>query len=281
MKKNSLKLTYLVLLMMTMGLMLVGCAKSQNNSTEATGIFSWKSEALTDDNMVNILKELNVNQVYQFLSRSDSNQDIAQFVNNMGQAGIVTYALYGEREWALDPTGSKMCEMIERTNAINAELGEHKLKGIVFDVEPYLLDEWKSKSSSVMASYVKAAKAAYENRGDLEIMLCIPYHFDSKGLEKELEQLVAECCDGILVMNYYRDKEEKHISDEADICKKYNKKIYTIYEMRPNDDMTTYYNLGVKAAYDNYVSLRESLGNKDLGIAYHDYKTIKGVLEGE
>lgn len=281
-----------VILVMSVLLMVSGCAKEQRNKSNSDrGIFSWKSDALMDENMINNLQKLKINQVYQFISKSTAPEELEEFLTRMSNAKIDVYALYGEREWALDPSGSKMCEMIERVKIINNDLKEKdkeicKIKGIIFDVEPYLLDEWQKDSQNVMESFVKATKCAYETKEDLQIMLCVPYYYDTKGFNNELELLVAECCDGILVMNYYRDKEEKHISDEIKICNIYNKNIYTIYEMKPRDDaqvedVNTYYSLGIKAVEDNFMSLQKSFSDTNLGIAYHDYKAIKEVIEGE
>lgn len=287
MKKKSQRIVVLIsaILLIAFTVVILGFAKEKKSANNSpVGLFSWKSEALNDPDVFTVADKLRINQLYQFISRSNNTEDVERFVNNVVSAGIDFYALYGEREWALDPTGSKMCEMIDRVNEMNRVFKEHgksSIKGIVFDVEPYLLDEWDKDSKAVMDSFVKAAKAAYTKRGNLKIMLCIPYYYDTKGFTKELETLIADCCDGVMVMNYYRGKEENHIAGEVNICKKYKKDIISIYELRPTDEQITYYNLGIDAVKNNFKSLQKTYKAVNLGIAYHDYKSVKEVIGRE
>lgn len=287
MKKKSQRIVVLIsaILLIAFTVVILGFAKEKKSANNSpVGLFSWKSEALNDPDVFTVADKLRINQLYQFISRSNNTEDVERFVNNVVNAGMDFYALYGEREWALDPTGSKMCEMIDRVNEMNKSFDKKsnaKIKGIVFDVEPYLLDEWERDSKAVMDSFVAAAKAAYAKRGKLQILLCIPYYYDTKGFSKELEALIAGGCDGVLVMNYYRGKEEKHIADEVGICQKYKKSITNIYELRPTDEQITYYNLGIDAVKNNFKSLQKTYKAVNLGIAYHDYKSVKEVIGRE
>lgn len=283
-----------IMLCMLLGCcMVTSCHRTEVKNT--VGLFSWKSEALTDEDFLEVAQSIQATEVYQAISKSTDKAVISDYLSKLSESGIAVYALYGEREWALDSDGTKMCEMISRVQQMNQQFLENEeisqenaphFKGIVFDVEPYLLKEWKADSQAVMNSFVQGLHKAYETKGNLEVYICIPYYYDTKGLEEGLDNLIADCCDGVLVMNYYRDKEEKHILKEYELCKKYQKKIVTIYEMRRADDsgreeISTYHDLGIEAVLHNYKTVRESLSDYEMGLAYHDYNGIKEVLHYE
>ena len=156
----------------------------------------------------------------------------------------------------------------------------------MFDVEPYTLDEWDKNPDKVMNSFVSGMTEAYALAKDygLEVIVCIPFHYDNKGQQKGLEELIKNGCDSIAVMNYYRGAEIKNIATEIELAQKYGKGIITIYELQKADghgvkEINTYYNSGLAALKKSYASLLEAYPEQTISMAYHDYRALKEVLK--
>lgn len=128
---------------------------------------------------------------------------------------------------------------------------------------------------------------AYQHieKTNLKLILCIPYYFDDLGFSSCLEELVTDACDGLAIMNYYRNNEAKHISYEVSLCRKYDKQCINIYEfLEPGrhelKDINTYYHQGIEAAKNSFNSLQQEFGN-ELGLSFHDYETVRRLADNE
>ncbi|MGP6139289.1 hypothetical protein [Jeotgalibaca sp. A127] len=179
----------------------------------------------------------------------------------------------GEPEWALDPT--VLVSIVHKAGQFD---------GIVVDVEPYLLEEFKMNPKKVMSIFVASMRKVYQvaKTKRLAFILCVPYFYDTLGFEQELEELIKDCCDGLMVMNYYRGKELEHIQTEAHLCRKYGKTLSTVYELQPPGrydlkDENTYYNVGIEAAYDNFKKLKQVI--PQIGVSFHEFRYFKELSQ--
>ncbi|MCR1839178.1 hypothetical protein [Murimonas intestini] len=254
-------------------------------------LFSWKKDVFEDkrENLFKTMDRQGLSVLYQAFP-SEPDMDILQiFLEDAGNHGIGVYYLSGDPQWSLDESGQNQIRKIEAAAEINKCLTrEAALKGIVFDIEPYLLDEWKDNKTEIMDSFVSGMKAAYTEAGKhgLKVILCIPYYYDSSGLEKQLETMISSCCDGVAVMNYYRGKEIEHISTEAEMAEKYGKELVNIYEMQPPGEhglveMNTYFNEGIEKMKENFRELRNKYRKQPVSMALHDYEALREAMEIE
>lgn len=271
----------------------------------AAGLFSWSAETVnkTDGELFKLMKEQGLTVLYQNISSKNSRQEqMSVFVESAMNEGITVYYLTGDASWGLDPDGDRLCEAVKDAVAYNRRIKRKflarreadrkqwstipQLAGIVFDVEPYTLKEWDENPGKVMDSFVSGMKEAYALAQDygLEVIVCIPFHYDNKGQQKGLEELIKNGCDSIAVMNYYRGAEVENIATEAALTKKYDKELINIYELQKADgssvkEINTYYNSGLAALERSYQSVLEAYPNQTISIAYHDYKALKEVLK--
>lgn len=265
--------------------LLSGCGAAGRPSSDA-GLFSWKDDALQQqEQLFGLMEEQRLNVLYQHFSGDAEQQSIAAFLQQAAEQDIAVYYLTGDPLWALQEDADSLCSELERVLELNQSQGGQGLKGVVFDVEPYLLDEWEEdRAQDVMDAFVKCMKTAYERAATLglEVVLCIPYFFDTKGFEAELETLIGYCCDQVAVMNYYREKEIEHIETEAALARAYDKGLITIYELKPpgSHDLTernTYYQEGLQAVADNFAQMKSAFPEQELSMALHDYKALEEV----
>ncbi len=218
------------------------------------------------------------------------------------ERGITVYQLTGDPSWALDAEGARLCEAVEEAAAYNRRVERKflslreedgkawdavpRLAGIVFDVEPYLLDAWDEDPGKVMDSFVSGMKRAYAlaKENSLEVVLCIPWFYDTQGLTKGLRRLVRDCCDSVLVMNYYRGAEISHIAAEAELAAAHGKGLITAYELQKADgqqvlEANTYYSEGLDAVRENFTALQAAY--QGISMALHDYRALEEVLADE
>lgn len=259
---------------------------------EGRALFSWSSYEVTEGRteLFQTMEKLKLNALYQHFSTELQQEDIEQFLLDAADKEIKISLLTGDASWALDKEAENMIHTIERVVQINSNLDEReRIKSIVFDVEPYLLEEWDEETSEeIMDNFVRGAKIAYNkaNENELEVIVCIPYYYDKIGHSKQLEELIRLGSDSIAVMNYYKNKEANHIKEEVALADKYGKTVINIYELQAPgqyglEDENTYYNDGVAAIEKNFTNIKEEYYGKDIIIAFHEYNALKEVLERE
>lgn len=153
---------------------------------------------------------------------------------------------------------------------------------------PYLLDEWDEDADALMRSFASAAQCAYERARQLglEMILCVPYYYDTTGHASALETLISSACDRVAVMNYYREDEARHIETEAAYAQAYGKGLIHIYELQPPGEhglqaINTYYGLGADALRQSFRALRWAYPQLALDMALHDAEALAEVMDNE
>lgn len=235
------------------------------------------------------MKSYKLNTIHQYFSSKLGQYDIENFLLAAESEGIQVNLLEGEPEWALDKEGRSMVETIDKVANINSSLKkEVRIKTVIFDIEPYLLEEWDKESrKEIMNSWIAGLSRAYEyaRAKDLGVIICIPYYYDKMGLTKELEDLIISS-DGIAIMNYLKGKELKNIEKEVELAKKYEKQVTNIYELKaPGShglkDKNTYHKEGIEAIEENFKAIEKELNYEKLDIGIHEYNALKEVIENE
>ena len=266
-------------------------SQANGNAKECDrAMYSWDHDFiyLADEPMLQKVMEITkCNILYQEVSPDASVEDVAAFLQRRGEKGQTVYYLCGNASWAIEKDAASMLREVERAIAYNKAAGEHKFVGIQFDVEPYCLMDFEENADKYMAQYIKNSKLAYEaaHEAGLLVEICIPYWWESSyGYYDELEDLIANACDSVAVMNYYKkDKEAYHIEHEVALCKKYNKRIINITETIPPGlhgltENNTYYHDGIDAIEEMWNTLDGYFQYDKMGYAFHWMEVIIEML---
>jgi len=118
-------------------------------------------------------------------------------MRNADRLDIGVWALSGHPAWAADPRAARRW-----TRAVARIEG---IAGIVLDVEPYLLDEWKTNRRKTTKGYLRMLRAARKGAGDLPLMVAVPFWFDHDSYRTRAGTLaarVARRVDALVVMAY-------------------------------------------------------------------------------
>lgn len=276
-------------LLLVLNFSIAGLSYSQEN-LETRSLFSWKSSEIREgrEEMFQTMQEMNLNTVYQHFSRRLKQEEIETYLLEAESKNIEVSFMDGSSKWALEENAEHAIKSIERVIEINKNLHTSKgIKSIIFDIEPYTLKEWNTSTrEEIMEKFVSGMKHAYNKAKDnnIEIIICIPYYYDTMGLSLQLEELIEKGCDKVAIMNYYKKREAKHIQQEVEFANKYGKEVINIYELKAPGthgliEKNTYHNDGIKAVEESFINIKRDLPNKDISIAFHDYRAVKEVLD--
>lgn len=246
------------------------------------GVFSW--DHLADEEDVKCLVSNNITEIYQYIKPEYSDEEIVHFLGRMSDKGIDVYILDGEPAWSYKENFRYAESVIDRIVYINNYVSRReRIIGVVYDIEPYVLDKWHSTPKLIMDEYIENIKALRDKikrrSYNIEMCICVPYSFDLMGYEEHLYSLI-DSSDQVFVLNYNKANEIEDIRTEMEISSELGKRIVTVYELQPGllsqtNNSVTYYKDGlgaIKTSYDNM--LRAYEGNK-LGIAYHTLNYLK------
>ena len=253
-------------------------------------MYSWDHDFIypeKEELLEKVMELTDCNIIYQEFEPDADASDVTDFLKRRTERGQKVYYLCGNADWAVEDGAVSMIHEAERAAFYDEAAGEYGFAGIQYDVEPYCLLDFDDNAVEYMKKYVENSKLAYKAAHDLNLSveICIPYWWESAyGFNDELEDLIANACDSVAVMNYYKEgTEAEHIEDEVSLCRKYGKRIVNITETIPPGlhDLTesnTYYNDGLDAIETMWASLDEHFDYDGLGFAFHWLDVIIELL---
>ena len=124
-----------------------------------TSLFSWEEEYILpemEEEVEKVMERLGCNVVYQQIPSDAQEAEVLDYLKRRGEKGQLVYYLAGASEWGLQENAVSMLEAVKNTAEWNRKAGEGKgFTGIVWDVEPYLLDGWEDNREEYMQQYVE------------------------------------------------------------------------------------------------------------------------------
>lgn len=250
-----------------------------------SSVFSWSEDQVAStgkSDLYELTDVLGISSVYQYFgSKTYGTYDMKSFISGFSVKDKDVYYLTGNPFWALEGRSKSMNAELDKIYDYNRLVpDDQKLNGVIFDVEPYLNDQWDTDKNYVMNRYLYNMKRTYSYAQELGIymIICIPYWFDNN-YHSILESLVSSACDEIAVMNYYRNREIANIENEVVLAEKYDKRITCIIEMQEpvsNEltDANTYYEMGFAVIWRVWRQISYHFKYEGLTFSYHYYKPL-------
>ncbi len=249
-------------------------------------VFSWDAAVLEGEaraELIDTMQTNNIETVYQWLSRKQTDETYEDFAAALAAEGREVYALTGDPSWYTHSNLPDLYEAIDRV----ANLSSYS--GIVLDVEPHVLDDYKENRSAIMAEYTEVMQAAYAYAAqkELKVILCIPAHWDDLS---ELEVLVSTACDALCVMNYFVGSEYDTILQEAAYAQQYDRELIHISELQPVGvhgitERNTYHGESLAVLHETWVQLErrfsEKLPTLSFSFSYHNYQSLLEMTAAE
>jgi len=255
--------------------------EQSTNYVSNKGIFSWKktqcSEEMRDDTYYWIDK-LQINEIYQANIFRLTLSETKDFVTDLKvNKNVSIYDLTGDPSWYNKP--EEFIKRIDRVKKYNDTVAsESKVKGVVFDVEPWVLGDgnWSQ------IEYANTIKTAYKyaKTVGVEMIMVIPFW-----LEPVNAEVIIQNSDKTIVMNYNIKAPVKFIKEEIEIAKKNNKKISTAAETKKIDTeygvdaSTTYYYVGVDRLKQDWKDIYNTYKYDKLEFSLHDFNSVKKFIK--
>ena len=215
---------------------------------KGNSMYSWQDFPMMDANIdatIQTLKELNVTTLYHSFLESDfTNGNAARIVSKMSLNGIQVYHMMGSPAWytSKDYVVPDIDKVYNYNNSVQS--ASELITGIVFDIEPYLLDEFLNDQIAGFIQYSDTMIdiSNYMRARDLKTVIAIPFWYDVYTTDNvsftEDENARARVAFGNLmksvdmtsVMNYTKDGMVENIRGEVEIAKEYNANIESIIE---------------------------------------------------
>ena len=259
------------------------------------GLYSWKDETLFSNNtlLANTINVLNITELYQSI-------DIEYFENNANlisesintvksntNTDLKVYYLNGDPSWyaKYDSIKSRIDYVLNfnANNAYNATID-----GIVLDIEPWT--DSSIKETDWSATYLNTISQVYNycQANSIELQLAIPYWLDTNSMFENYPDFyknVIDNCDTIQIMNFNKSGAVNNIKNEIKYAISKNKKVVSIAECNPVNDehgvteSITFYNDGIDAVHESWLSIYNTYEYNNLCFAYHDfYNAITGWI---
>lgn len=231
-------------------------------------LYSWNMSATTPmqrEKLYASLKQLKITTLYQEFSTEYLSTGNSEFIAELNNHGVEVYHLCGDPSWALDFHAEHFILEIDKVLVFN-RMRKNSIKGIVFDVEPYIADNYTLHDLYQYVLNLKKAYA-YAQSNQLYMVAAIPYWLEQKDTQL-LPEIIQNGCDEVSVMNYYITKTREHIAEEIHLARQAGKWINTIYEL----------NFEQKDTFDSLEQIHADFNNmyhyyeyNKLRIAYHHF----------
>ncbi len=176
----------------------------------------WRKETVLDANerqkLLEFAQEKRLTELYVAIADDYEAPDglaaLGDLVRRAGESHIELFWVCGDPSWALSARHVRALSVIEWAVRMNDLLGKQSLpaiRSVQYDVEPYLLSEWKASPGAVepqYASLLAKLRDATQSAG-FELWLDVPFWFEERTFQgTSLGQLALRSSDGIIIMAY-------------------------------------------------------------------------------
>lgn len=278
----------MVVLLSTLAGVCIAAAACTGKNEAGKGMFEWSEERIDSPlEARELAKKMSVDRWYQEFPEELDKEKTSDFVRTMKESKVTVYALVGSVEWGFEEDGESLISSINTICEYNESVDEEEqIAGIMADIEPYTSDRWKREPEKYMDIYVKGMKNAYKTAREkgLTMIVCIPRHYDDRGLTKQLEELIEGGCDEVAVMDYECGNEVEKIRTEAGFAKKYKKPLHCILEFQEvgkhglTEDKT-YHNKGLDEAARAWDTVDTAFKDIDIIRDYHWSQPVLEIME--
>lgn len=269
------KIIILGVILFSITLCILFTPKKEEKAKEHSILYSWNSSAWNEkkDHLIEVIEERNITDLYQEFTTSFLEKKEDHFIKLLKEKKVDVFQLVGHPSWGTKEGEEKVLKEIDKVVEFNQNV-ENKIKGIVFDIEPYQDYEPDTFDEKALEEYVHVIENAYfyAQQQDLMFVICIPTWYDkvSTSLLREL----LKNTDRIEVMNYVVKDTIPNIKNEIQYAKEWKKEITTIYQVNFNyekekDKEGDGIFLSYKKMIEDFNQIKKEYSYDKLWIGYH------------
>ncbi len=254
------------------------------------GTWIWDSRLIErdPDKIIGFASDNNVTSVYLQIDPDIAPAIYQDFIRSATEKRINVEALAGRPDWASKSKQDQIKKFIVWVQNYNASVTpEERFAGLHFDIEPYLLPEWKTGNKAMLASWMDNMRLIeQETKGSgLKITLDVPFWLNTvkvPGTEYSFSAWLLEKFDCLVIMDYRNFALGRNgivengnaIMREASTL---NKQVIVAVETAKNveSDRTSFYAKGIEAMEKELQAAHQKLTRHSsyAGFAIHEYKS--------
>lgn len=280
--------------------------------------FDWISTPDARDELLSFCEESGYNLILmQVHLDKDSDpmvfrdpEGMRALVVDAAERGIAVEALDGAKNMALEENWPRTLQILDAVLTFNETLPDDaKLAGMHYDIEPYIMPEWKEGGEKrmkimqdLLAFYVQA-KAEMKKRAPGMVLACdIPFWYDHKiepddncvlefnGETKNLHKHIQDLCDYVGIMSYRRaatgsNSVVYHVESELAYAEEIGKFVTPALETIELKDVPqiTFYGLPAEDFWDAHAEVIETLKDRPGfgGMLTHCYRGMRDMVMAE
>jgi hypothetical protein len=263
---------------------------TNGTSTLQQGTWIWDATIIkTDqDQILQFARDNQLTAIYLQIDKDIPQPVYQNFIRRAKEKQIKVEALDGRPQWAFTYNQKQIKDFVSWVKTYNATVGsEERFEGLHFDIEPYVLAEWKTNNKLVIENWMENIRfIERETKGSgLKITLDIPFWLHLVKIPDSNYSLSAwllEKVDTVVIMDYRNVAlgndgivaNAHTILREASTLKK---KVIVAVETAPSSEgaLTTFYSLSTGAMKAELQIAKEKLSHYSSyeGFAIHDYKS--------
>ncbi|MEF2964521.1 hypothetical protein V3851_01655 [Paenibacillus sp. M1] len=188
------------------------------SATYAKATWLWDTKLIQQhsEDIVAFAKKQGVKIIFLQIGGDVKEESYREFIRKASSSGMEVHALNGKPEWALGEHREEADAFLEWVESYNENSDpEERFTGIQFDVEPYLLKDWKNDQAAVVEQWAENAGNWIEKgkEGGLEVGAAVPFWLDGidyAGPDGEipLNRWMVDTFDYVAIMAY-RDEADR------------------------------------------------------------------------
>jgi hypothetical protein len=187
---------------------LVNVTTSEHREPKATWI--WDSEIIEteQEKILKFAVDHRLTAIYLHIDKDVTPSVYQSFIRRANEKGIQVEALAGKPSWAKTYNRALIQQFISWVQQYNATVDpKEKFQGLHFDIEPYILDEWRTNPRQVTQNWMEAMRfIESEAKGaGLPVTLDVPfwiYTIKISDTNEVLSTWLLEKFDRVVLMDY-------------------------------------------------------------------------------
>ncbi|MFC4305320.1 copper amine oxidase N-terminal domain-containing protein [Cohnella boryungensis] len=260
------------------------------------GTWIWDASLIEKerDRILSFASKQDVTAIYLHVNRDIAPAVYEDFVRRATERQIRVEALAGRPEWALTTNRDPIKSFIAWTLQYNASVGEEaRFGGLHFDIEPYLLADWRTDSKRILEQWIHNLRwIEQEAEGSgLKMTMDVPYWLHEVKVpdtDYSMSAWLLEKFDCLVIMDYRNHALGKNgIVDNAQVILReasaLNKQVIVAVETAKSleGDRVSFYAKSVEYMEQELQTAHGELFRyaSYAGMAIHDYRSWAAMVE--
>ncbi|MBU5444863.1 copper amine oxidase N-terminal domain-containing protein [Paenibacillus sp. MSJ-34] len=257
-------------------------------TAKAKGTWIWNSSLIETepDNVLRFAADNGVTNLYLQIDTDMASKTYAEFIRRAQERQIQVEALAGRPDWAYRSKREQMRKLIGWVGKYNASVAANeRFEGLHFDIEPYLLPEWKTDRNALLEQWMDNARwIEQETKGSgLTVTFDVPFWLHTVKIPEtdySFSAWLLEKFDRLVIMDYRNVALGKDgIVENADAIMReastLRKQVIVAVETAQNSesDRASFYSMSVEAMEKELQTAHRKLARYSsyAGLAIHDY----------